>query len=118
MDVTKPSCNCGREPGFHVPHGNCEMFRDMTEEEYQEVESQLTCPDCGVIDDCVCKVCDICGKKITGAVCVRENDLREYCEGCYISENVCKNCGYDMGSSYIHCGASEDGVCPECGVSE
>ena len=32
------------------------------------------------------------------------------------TKNLCKNCGYDMGEGYIHCGASEDGVCPECGT--
>gem|GEM_PF-6563724 len=26
----------------------------------------------------------------------------------------CENCNYDMGDSFENCGASEDGVCPEC----
>ena len=32
--------------------------------------------------------------------------------------NICENCGIDMGEGYIHCGAAEDGVCPECGWSQ
>jgi len=30
----------------------------------------------------------------------------------------CKNCEYDMGDGYRNCGASQDGVCPECGHDE
>ena len=26
----------------------------------------------------------------------------------------CENCNYDMGESFENCGASEDGLCPEC----
>jgi len=33
------------------------------------------------------------------------------------SKNACSNCGFDMGDGYENCGASEDGVCPECGKS-
>jgi hypothetical protein len=29
--------------------------------------------------------------------------------------NTCDNCGFDMGEGFENCGASEDGVCPECG---
>ena len=29
-------------------------------------------------------------------------------------EKKCEECGYDMGENYENCGASEDGVCPEC----
>jgi len=31
---------------------------------------------------------------------------------------LCKNCEYDMGDGYINCGASQDGVCPECGQDD
>ena len=31
---------------------------------------------------------------------------------------ACKNCEYDMGDGYSNCGASQDGVCPECGHAE
>ena len=31
---------------------------------------------------------------------------------------TCKNCEYDMGDGYRNCGASQDGVCPECGHDE
>ena len=31
-----------------------------------------------------------------------------------VEDNVCTTCGYDMGEGYVNCGASEDGVCPEC----
>jgi len=31
---------------------------------------------------------------------------------------VCGNCNFDMGENYENCGASEDGVCPECGNEE
>ena len=34
------------------------------------------------------------------------------------SNNICVDCGYDMGENYENCGASEDGVCPECGVED
>ena len=30
----------------------------------------------------------------------------------------CINCGYDIGENYENCGASEDGVCPECGLDQ
>ena len=30
-------------------------------------------------------------------------------------QSECSKCGYDMGDGYIHCGASEDGTCPDCG---
>lgn len=30
----------------------------------------------------------------------------------------CGNCKFDMGPSYENCGASEDGICPECGTIE
>lgn len=30
----------------------------------------------------------------------------------------CLNCGFDMGNNYEHCGASEDGVCPECAQAQ
>jgi len=35
-----------------------------------------------------------------------------------MSENDCDDCGYDMGEGYVNCGASEDGVCPECGTEK
>jgi hypothetical protein len=33
-------------------------------------------------------------------------------------KNNCKSCSFDMGDSYENCGASEDGVCPECGYND
>jgi len=30
--------------------------------------------------------------------------------------NACAECKFDMGSGFENCGASEDGVCPECGT--
>ena len=38
-----------------------------------------------------------------------------------IAENphmICKECGFFMGESYVYCGASADGVCPECGTDD
>jgi len=35
-----------------------------------------------------------------------------------IGENLCQNCGYDMGDGYVNCGASSDGICPECGTDD
>jgi len=38
-----------------------------------------------------------------------------------IEENphmICKECGFFMGESYVYCGASADGVCPECGTDD
>ena len=38
-----------------------------------------------------------------------------------IAENphmICKECGFFMGESYVYCGASADGVCPECGSDD
>lgn len=31
-------------------------------------------------------------------------------------ENSCIECDFNMGEGYVNCGASEDGVCPECGT--
>lgn len=42
------------------------------------------------------------------------------CDECADSEeteyNRCANCDFDMGVDYEHCGAAEDGTCPECGT--
>lgn len=44
------------------------------------------------------------------------------CDECSESEdtvyNKCSNCDFDMGEAYVNCGASEDGVCPECGQDD
>lgn len=55
---------------------------------------------------------------------IKENHPEMYDEvqallGTNTQDNLlCGECGFNMGKNYENCGTAEDGVCPECGVSD
>jgi hypothetical protein len=73
-------------------------------------------PSTGFDQCCKCQGIETQGamKNLDESKLFNEELICDECSGEAPEANNCSNCDFDMGAAYENCGASEDGICPEC----